>query len=136
MLDLAPAVRGRALVPGDAASVARLRDGCTTEEWDHGGSDPETAPAFGCFDAQGDLLALAGYKTWGEEIAHLSIFSARDHRGRGFGRAAVAWAARHALDAGLLPPYRTLVANGPSMGIATRLGFERYGFSVFVRLRV
>jgi hypothetical protein len=43
-------------------------------------------------------------------------------------------AARHALSASLIPQYRTLLANEPSMRIAARLGFEAYGFSVYVRL--
>lgn len=34
----------------------------------------------------------------------------------------------------LLPQYRTLRANSPSMKIAQRLGFDEYGFSVYVRL--
>lgn len=40
-----------------------------------------------------------------------------------------------ALGAGLVPQYRTLRQNVPSMGIAKRLGFIEYGFSVYARLR-
>ena len=43
-------------------------------------------------------------------------------------------AAQHALSAGLVPQYRTLKANAPSMKIAQRIGFSEYGFSVYVRL--
>lgn len=133
-LDLSPAQGARRLTPRDRDAVDRLRASCGDEEWDHGGSDPDAVPVFGCFDDRGRVLALAGYKTWGDAIAHIAIVAAPDHRGRGLATQAVARAARHALDAGLLPQHRTLEANGPSMGIARRLGFERYGFSVFVRL--
>ncbi len=90
-------------------------------------------PVFGCFTDSGDPLALAGYKTWGEET-HIAIVSAPSHRGRGFSTAAVACAAQHAIGAGPIPQYRTLASNAASMGIAKNLGFERYGFSVFIRL--
>lgn len=133
-LKLPLAAEGREVTPADDAAVAKLRGACSEEEWDHGGSDHHAVPAFGYYSDRGDVLALAGYKTWGQEIAHLSIVSAPRHRSRGFASAAVACAAQHALAAGLVPQYRTLVANGPAMGIARRLGFEGYGFSVFVRL--
>ncbi|MDJ0974219.1 MAG: GNAT family N-acetyltransferase [Planctomycetota bacterium] len=133
-LDLSAATQSRPLTPGDQGAVATLRTACGEEAWSHGGTDPQSVPAFGCFDDEGELLALSGYKTWGDAIAHIAIVSAPRAQGRGLGTAAVARAAQHALDAGLLPQYRTLEANAPSMGIARKLGFERYGFSVFVRL--
>ena len=133
-LTLEHAVGARALTSADHAAVADLRAACSEEEWDHGGSDAAQVQTFGCFDEAGNLLTLAGYKIWGGTIAHISIVSARDARGRGLGTQAVAAAAGHALDAGLLPQYRTLAANTPSMAVAKKLGFEEYGFSVFVQL--
>jgi len=91
----------------------------------------------GSFDASGELVAIAGYKEWrgGEgAIAHIAIVTAGDCRHRGHGTAAVALAAEHALNQGLLPQYRTLKSNAPSMHLAENLGFEEYGFSVYVRL--
>ena len=134
-LALSRAAEARRLTPEDAEAVARLRVLCSDEEWDHGGSGHQEVPTFGCFNNDGDLAALAGYKTWSQEIAHISIVGAPGQRGRGLATAAVACAAQHALGAGLLPQYRTLVANAPSMGIAKRLGFVEYGFSISVRLR-
>lgn len=133
-LNLSLAAGARELTRGDDEGVARLRAACSAEEWEHGGSDPHLVPSFGCTSDQGDVLALAGYKTWGREIAHISIVCAPQQRGRGLASAAVACAARHALAAGLLPQYRTLASNGPSMAVAKRLGFETYGLSVSVRL--
>jgi RimJ/RimL family protein N-acetyltransferase len=81
-----------------------------------------------------ELLALAGYEVWNDTIAHIAVVTHPLHRGRSLGGAAVALAARHALQARLVPQYRTLRANAPSLGIASRLRFREYGFSVYVRL--
>ena len=133
-LDLSSAERARELNDSDADAVPALRADCSEEGWAHGGSEHGAVPTFGAFAEDGTLGALAGYRIWDERIAHLSIVGARRHGGQGHGTAAVARAARHALDAGLLPQYRTLANNAPSRGIARRLGFETYGYSVFVRL--
>jgi GNAT superfamily N-acetyltransferase len=131
-LDLRDARGARPLAAPE--EVGRLRAACQPEEWDHGGSDPEHEPTFGVFDDANELLALSGYKVWNAAIAHISIVTHPLFRGRGNGRAAVALAAQHAVAAGLLPQYRTLQRNAPSMNIARRLGFIEYGFSVYVRL--
>ncbi len=132
--NLSSASIPRRLTPADATAVARLREACSEEEWEHGGSDQTKGPTFGAFDQTGRLCALAGYEIWNSQIAHLSIVSASDCRGHGLGQAAVAFATQDAVRAGLIPQYRTLIANTPSMAIARRLGFEDYGFTVYVRL--
>ncbi len=126
--------RVRSVTASDSSSVDSLRSKCNDEEWDHGGSDLNAVPCFGYFDEHGNLLTLAGYETWGAAIAHISIVSAKDSRGQGYASAAVSHAAQHALNVGLLPQYRTLMTNKSSMTIAKKLGFEPYGFSVYVRL--
>ncbi|MEK7953078.1 GNAT family N-acetyltransferase [Luteolibacter soli] len=124
--------QARALNEADAAAVKDLREACGEEEWDHGGSSLEV-PCSGVFH-DGQLVALAGYETWGETIAHLYIVTHPGYRGRGFGRSAVAHLARRALTNGLLAQYRTLDANTPSIRIAEALGFQRYATSMAVRL--
>jgi GNAT superfamily N-acetyltransferase len=132
-LDLRDASLARPI--SSHAEVRRLQAACQPEEWDHGGSEPEHEHTFGFVGQDNELLALSGYKVWNDSIAHISIVTHPLHRGRGHGRAAVALAAQQALTAGLLPQYRTLRQNTPSMNIAKRLGFIEYGFSVYVRLR-
>lgn|GEM_PF-1232438 len=117
------------------AAFGELQAVCQPEEWDHGGREPHLDRTFGVVDPANQLLALAGYEAWNDSIAHISIVTDPRQRGRGLGRAAVALAAQHALGAGLLPQYRTLSQNTPSMNIAKRLGFIEYGFSVYVRLQ-
>jgi RimJ/RimL family protein N-acetyltransferase len=133
-LDLREAERAVVLTP-DAATVQELRDACG-DAWNDGGSElKEGVPLFAAFDDGRQLAALAGYRVWNEAIAHISIITRPACRGRGFGRAAVARAAQHALGAGLVPQYRTLRSNAPSIVVAKRLGFVEYGFSVYVRMQ-
>ncbi len=85
--------------------------------------------------AGGGLAVVAGYEVWGDQIAHLAIVTHPAHRGRGLGAAAFAFAARAALDAGLIAQHRALLSNTHSMSIARRLGFVPYSVSLAVRLR-
>jgi GNAT superfamily N-acetyltransferase len=133
-LDLRDAVGASNLAP-EAAMVSELRDACG-EAWNDGGSElSDEVPLFSAFDEANRLTALASYKVWNGTIAHIYVITHPERRGRGFGRAAVALAAEHALGAGLVPQYRTLQSNTPAMAVAKRLGFVEYGFSVYVRLQ-
>lgn len=125
--------RARQLVETDGDAATALRTHCDPEAWDHGGSEFGRVPTFGAFAEEGRLAALAGYETWGR-IAHISIVSGPDRRSQGYGAAAVLAAAEHALQAGLVPQYRTLKANKPSMRLAEGLGFQEYGVSVYVKV--
>lgn len=122
----------RVLGPGDEVAVARLRAAVSPREWEHGGSQV-VHPQAGAF-AGDELAALAGYEAWGNRIAHLSVITHPAHRGRGLGTAVVSRMAALALDRRLVPQYRTLEANAPSVAIARRLGFEPYARSLAVRL--
>lgn len=123
----------RPLADADRSALDALRRAVTDEEWAHGGSTMQDGPVVGAF-VDGALAAVAGYEVWGGRIAHLGIVSHPAHRGRGLGTAAVAGAARTALDAGLAAQYRTLASNTPSLRIARRLGFLPYATSLAVRL--
>jgi GNAT superfamily N-acetyltransferase len=123
----------RLLTADDTTAVAALQAACLEDEWEHGGSDAGQHPAFGVF-VEDQLAALTGYEIWSGTIAHISVITHPGHRGRGFGAAAVAQITAHALSAGLLPQYRTLDSNQPSMRIAERLGFHRYATSLAMRM--
>jgi RimJ/RimL family protein N-acetyltransferase len=128
------AKHARQLAEEDREAVEKLRTKCSAEEWEHGGSEFGKVPTFGAFDAGGGLAAIAGLEIWQDNIAHISVVTDRDRRATGHGEAAVALAARHALNSGLLPQYRTLKSNTASVRLAQKLGFEEYGFSVYVRV--
>jgi GNAT superfamily N-acetyltransferase len=123
----------RTLGSGDAAALQALRESCSSTEWEHGGS-PLEHPCSGVF-VDGQLVALAGYEIWGGAIAHVSVVTRPDFRGRGLGRSAVGHVAQRALSAGLLPQYRTLEANRASIRISETLDFHRFATSMAVRLR-
>ncbi|HEX6036657.1 GNAT family N-acetyltransferase [Longimicrobium sp.] len=124
----------RLLDEADRPALRALRAAVSPEAWEHGGSTLGDAPVAGVF-ADGALAAVSGYEVWGRRIAHLAVVTRPDLRGRGLGAAAVALAARTALDAGLVAQYRTLASNTSSMAIARRLGFVGYAASLAVRLR-
>ena len=127
-----PTHPARALGPDDAPAVDALRQSCDAAEWAHGGGDLER-PCAAVF-VGGQIAALASYEVWSGAIAHLYIVTHPGHRGRGFGRSAVAHLAGCAIAAGLLPQYRTLVSNRASSRLAEALGFCHYAMSMAVRL--
>lgn len=127
-----PAVR--LLGDADRPALDALRAAVSAEEWEHSGDRALGAtPVAGAF-AEGALAAVSGYDVWGGRLAHLGIVTHPAHRGRGLGAAAVALAMETALAAGLVPQYRTLLSNAPSLAIARRLGFVGYATSLAVRL--
>lgn len=123
----------RALETSDAPARDALRLVCDATEWEHGGTLVEHL-CSGAFEGNA-LAAMAGYEVWGGTIAHISVVTHPGHRGRGFGRSVVAHIAQRAIAAGLLPQYRTLESNLPSMKIAESLGFQRYATTMAARLR-
>lgn len=127
-----PGHDARPLKASDAPALRRLESSCDPVEWEHGGSAIEN-PCAGVF-ADGQLVALAGYEIWGGEIAHISIVTDPEFRGRGFAQSAVACIASHGIAAGLLPQYRTLESNAASIRIAETLGFLPFARSLAIRL--
>ena len=124
----------RLLSPEDGPRIGILQAACDTTGWDHGGTSlGECTAAAGSFK-DGTLVALAGYKVWGGHLAHISIVTHPLHRGKGYGRQAVALLTGHALSQKLIPQYRTLESNAASVAIARALGFEHYGSSIAIRL--
>jgi GNAT superfamily N-acetyltransferase len=122
----------RALGPEDAAVYEEFRHGCNAADWDHGGSPIEN-PCSAVFVSD-RIVALAGYEVWGGAIAHISIVTHPQFRGHGYARSAVAHLAQRSISAGLLPQYRTLESNQPSIHIAKSLGFYSYARSMAIRL--
>lgn len=122
----------RELTDSDLPLVERLRDACTPTEWSHAGGDGGEL-AVGVF-AGGELASLARIQDWGSGIAHVSIVTHPELRGRGSGREAVAALSRMVLERGMIPQYRTLDANAASRSVAAALGFQHYATSLALRL--
>ncbi|MGV3533449.1 MAG: GNAT family N-acetyltransferase [Chthoniobacteraceae bacterium] len=127
------ATSARAVTNADISAVAALEIACGPEEWEHGGCDVAEQPASGVF-IRGTLAALAGYEIWGGTIAHICVVTHPAFRGRGHGTAVVAHLAARMLQSGLVPQYRTLLSNAPSMRVAQKLGFGQYGSTIAARM--
>lgn len=129
----APGHPVRALLAEDATALDALMHSCDPIEWEHGGSsiDQQLSGVF----SGGQLVAVAGYEVWGDAIAHIAVITHPHFRSQGFGRSVVAHIAEYAIAAGLLPQYRTLESNVPSIHIAALLGFQSYATSIAVRLK-
>ena len=122
----------RRLTPQDKKAVDMLRAACAAQEWEHGGSEFIPSAMVGAFSAQ-ELAALASYELWGEQIAHIAVVTHPAFRGQGFATAAVSTLTEMVLERTLLPQYRTLEANTPSITLARRLGFAEYATSLAIR---
>lgn len=118
----------------DIEALKTLQAACSALEWEHGGSRLGEQPLVGAFDG-GRLVAVAGYQIWDSGIAHISVIAHPQYRSYGYGKAVVSELTEEAINRGLVPQYRTLVANKSSMAVANRLGFARYATSVAVRLK-
>jgi len=124
--------QARLLAEADRPAWEDLREACGAEEWEHGGSGWAPESLAGRF-IDGDLVALAGYEVWGGVIAHIALVSHPLQRGRGYGRLAAGRLAQIALERGLVPQYRTLVANAASLQVGRGLGFIGYAKTIALR---
>lgn len=124
----------RAITDEDEEAFGILRDACPTEDWDHGGSTFRPEQMAGVFTEK-SLVALASYQIWGANIAHISIVTHPGFRGCRYATIAVSELTRIVLQRKLVPQYRTLEANQPSMLVAARIGFVRYATSLAVRFK-
>jgi GNAT superfamily N-acetyltransferase len=124
----------RQLGPADSAAIDRLAQACGPEAWEHGGVDPATHPGvFGYFE-DGRLCAASSYETWGGTLAHVGLVTAPDVRGRGLGKIVATAATAHALERGLVPQWRTLASNLPSLAVGRALGYQPVAAHFFVGL--
>lgn len=133
-----PVERGaRLLDANDADALARLESACPDEEWERGGMGPfelgEDTIAGSFMD--GTLAAAAAYQEVHPGIVGISVIAHPDHRGEGRAKAVVSRATSHAFEQGFeVVEYRTLERWESSVGLATDLGFERWGQSRLVKL--
>jgi GNAT superfamily N-acetyltransferase len=124
----------RQLTTADGSAFRDLEAACLANDWEPKGFSLDSEASFGAFAPGGELMAVAGIEVWAGRIAHLSVVAHPGSRNRGFGSRAVAAATERAIEMGLLPQYRVLEDNVASRGIAHKLGFQGYGYSMAARL--
>jgi GNAT superfamily N-acetyltransferase len=121
----------RLLNRADRQIVNELEQRVPVQDWEYSGLEPEQ-PIAG-YVVDGELLAAAGYKVWGGDIAHIGVVTRPDNRGRGHARACVREIAHRAIAGGLIAQYQTLYTNEPAMTVGRALGFEHYADKLYVR---
>jgi GNAT superfamily N-acetyltransferase len=125
--------RSPALRAPDQVSLRQLADACEVEAWEHAGITVDEPHVFGCF-VDDHLVAAARYRpAWGE-TAHIGVVTHPAYRRRHYGSAVVSTATAQALAAGYIVLYQTLLANAPSVALATGLGYQAYASHLAVRL--
>jgi predicted GNAT family acetyltransferase len=85
-------------------------------------------------DDRDQPTAGAGYDEWQGILGHLGVLTPPEQRRSGRGTTAAALALNDALDAGLVPQWRTRVENVAARRVARRLGFVEVGAQTSVAL--
>ena len=111
--------------------VAAVLEACTADEQDESGLAGMPA-LFVTRALDGAPAAAAGYEVWARRLGQLGALARPEHRGSGHARQAAAAAAAAALDAGLVPQWRSRAGNHRSARLADRLGFVRLGSQLAV----
>lgn len=118
-------------LPADHDDVLALVASVPADEAGEAALDDLTSAAFVLRDG-GRVVAAAGYERWPYDVAHLSVLTAPDRRGRGLARTVGAAATRDALVNGLFPQWRA--RPQASRRVARALGFQELGAQLSVRL--
>lgn len=121
------------LVSTEHADARRLEALCPPDDVNEAGLSA-LEHVFVLLDDDAAPIAAAGYDEWNGIVAHLGALTAPDHRGLGAGATIAAIATGEALDAGLVPGWRSPVDNKASRRLASSLGFEEAGTQTTVLL--
>ncbi len=122
-----------AVVTEDPAAVVDLEAACPPDDVTEVGL-AEMGRVLVTLDELDRPTAGAGYEEWQGIVAQLGVLTPPTFRRRGFGVTAAAIAANDALDAGLVPQWRSRIENHASRRIARRLGFVEVGSQTTVLL--
>jgi GNAT superfamily N-acetyltransferase len=125
--------RARGVGAGDALAVEGFRRACGEEEWESGGIDEAPDYRAAVFEG-GEIVALVGFRHWTADAGDPCVLTHPGYRGRGLATEATRAVVATALAAGKLLLYQTLEANTAAVRVATKVGYERYGQHLAVRL--
>ena len=106
--------------------VMEVMSGCTQDEQDESGL-AQMPVQYALQSSDGSTTALSGYEAWNNDIAQLGVLTAPQKRGQGFGFTVAMAAASAAMDADLIPQWRSRIDNDPSQRLGHRLGFVHLG---------
>lgn len=80
----------------------------------------------------GQVVAAAGYRRWPGQVAHMSVLTEPEQRGRGLARVVAGAAVAHGVANRLLPQWRA--RQDASRRVAQALGFRELGVQLSVRV--
>ena len=118
----------------DDARVCAVLADATDDERGESAIEDTTSGVFVALTADGTPGAVAAWRVWPHEVAHISVLCARSLRGTGVGSAAAHRALTAAVASGLLPQWRVRDDNLPSIALAERLGLQHIGDQYSIRL--
>ena len=126
----------RAVDDSDHAAVGQLREACGVD-WQVGGVDKAKLWRHAYFE-DGQITAMAGYRSWADDAGDPCIITRPDRRSRGHGARVTAAVVAAALADGKVLLYQTLEVNHPAVRLAFSLGYERYAnhLAIFLRREV
>jgi hypothetical protein len=120
-------------VADEPAAVAALERACPPDDVTEVGL-AAMSRVFVTLDDRDHPTAGSGYEEWQGILGHLGVLTPPEQRRSGRGTTAAALALNDALDAGLVPQWRTRVDNVASRRMARRLGFVEVGAQTTVAL--
>lgn len=106
----------------------------TDDERGESAIEDTSSGVFTALTIDGAPAAVAAWRVWPHQVAHLGVLCARSHRRTGVGFAAAYAAISAAVAAGLLPQWRVREGNLPSIALAERLGLRHVGDQFSIRL--
>jgi hypothetical protein len=124
---------GAVPVADEAPAVAALERACPPDDVTEVGL-ATMGRVFVTLDDRDQPTAGAGYDEWQGILGHLGVLTPPEQRRSGRGTTAAALALNDALDAGLVPQWRTRVDNVAARRMARRLGFVEVGAQTTVTL--
>ena len=101
------------------------------DDRDEASIDECTSP-LACIRADGMIVAAAGYRVWLDDVAHISVLVAPDHRGAGLATTVARAATEHAFAHGFVAQWRARPAA--SQAVARKLGYVELGQQISIRL--
>lgn len=109
----------------DDALLRELLDACSEEDIENAEIDLKDPDAviYGSFH-EGRMVAYAGHRYWGENIADIGVLTHPDFRQHGLGKAGVTTLCRWCIDNEVIPMYRVESEHFRSRKIAEALGFD------------
>lgn len=120
-------------VSDEPQAVADLEHGCPPDDVTEVGLS-SMGQRFVLLDDRDAPTAGSGYAEWQGILGHLGVLTLPALRREGHGLLAGALALDDALDAGLVPQWRSRRENAASLALGRRLGFEAVGTQTTVVL--